>query len=63
MLYVDFNENNANCIDNCLIYLNELLAIDEISLSEEDFNDYLDKYRHTSCHIFTYLENWNHLKI
>lgn len=57
-LFVDFNENNLGCINNCLIYLNELMTMDEISLTEEDVNDYLDKYRHTACHIFTYGDNW-----
>ena len=57
-LFVDINENNLGCINNCLIYLNELMTMDEISLTEEDVNDYLDKYRHTACHIFTYGDNW-----
>lgn len=57
-LFVDSNENKTGCINTCLIYLNELMSFDEISLTEEDVNDYLDKYRLTSCHIFTYGENW-----
>ena len=57
-LFVDFNQNKSGCINNCLIYLNELLSLNEILLTEEDVNDYLDKYRHTSCHIFTYGGNW-----
>lgn len=62
-LYLDFNENNAKCIDNCLIYLDELLSREEVVLSEDDFNSYLDKYRYASCHIFTYGNNWNQLDV
>ena len=58
-LFKDYDENKIGCINNCLIYLNELILMDEISLTEENINDYLDKYRHTSCHIFTYGNNWH----
>jgi len=57
-LYIDFNQNKSGCINNCLIYLNVLLSLDEMSLTEDEVNDYLDKYRHASCHIFTYGNNW-----
>ena len=60
-LFVDFNENKVKCIDNCLIYLDELLSVDEIVLSETDVNDYLDNYRHTSCRIFAYPGHWDNL--
>lgn len=62
-MYLDFNENNVKCIDNCLIYLDELLSREEVVLSEDDFNSYLDKYRYASCHIFTYGNNWNQLDV
>lgn len=60
-LFADYNENKIGCINNCLIYLNEILSLDEIFLTEEDVNDYLDKYKQTSCHIFTYRDNWHGL--
>lgn len=55
-----FNDyDKIGCINNCLIYLNELISLEEVFLTEEEFNDYLDKYRQTSCHIFTYGNNWH----
>lgn len=60
-LFVDFNENKVKCIDNCLIYLDELLSREEISLTEDEVNDYLDNYRHTSCHIFSHVCRWDNL--
>lgn len=59
-LFIDYNK--IGCINNCLIYLNELISLEEIILTEEDINDYLDKYRQTSCHIFTYRNNWHKLE-
>lgn len=60
-LFIDFHESKVKCIDNCLIYLDELLSMGEITLTEEEVNDYLDKYRHTSCHIFAYGHHWDNL--
>lgn len=57
-LFICHDENKMGCINNCLIYLNELILMDEISLTEKDVNDYLDKYRYTSCHIFSHENNW-----
>lgn len=60
-LYDNIGENNVKCIDYCLIYLNELLSFDEALLSEEEVNDYLDRYQHTACHIFAHGDNWHKL--
>lgn len=57
-LYNDYDKNKIGCINNCKIYLTELISMDERFLAENFVNDYLDQYRHTSCHIFTYNDYW-----
>ena len=62
-LYENYDERKINCINNCLIYLDELLSQEEIKISDDEYNKYLNNYPKTSCNIFTFEENWKRLDL
>lgn len=60
-LYVEFDENKVACIQNCLVYLNELMCLDEFNFSDEEYTKFIDDYPNTAFNIFTFENNWDKL--
>ena len=58
-LFLNQDSTKFKCQKHALIYIDTFFSIHEDFLDEHTINDFLDKYKHTSCHIFSKVNLWD----